>query len=119
MNRTQVLDYIREEYGILPDYPFLKSPEHAVLRHKRSGKWFGLLLKVSGRKLGLSYDHPVDVLNVKCDPDLIVVLTSQPGIQAAYRMNKHHWISVLLDGNVAEEEVKRLLLASFHLTQKE
>jgi len=37
MNRKQVLDYIREEYGILPDYPFLKSPEHAVLRHKRQG----------------------------------------------------------------------------------
>ncbi|WP_294097032.1 MmcQ/YjbR family DNA-binding protein [Proteiniclasticum sp.] len=116
MNRKQVLDYIREEYGILPDYPFLKSPEHAVFRHKRSRKWFGLLLKVPGSKFGLSQDPPVDVLNVKCDPELISVLRSQPGIYSAYHMNRNHWISILLDGTVATKEVKQLLHASYHLT---
>ncbi|SFN61885.1 MmcQ/YjbR family DNA-binding protein [Proteiniclasticum ruminis] len=118
MNRKQVLDYIREEYEVLPDYPFLKSPEHAVFRHKRSRKWFGLLLKVPGSKLGLSQDLPVDVLNVKCDPELTPVLRSQPGIYLAYHMNKNHWISILLDGTVATKEVKQLLQASYHLTKE-
>lgn len=118
MNRKQVLDYIREEYGILPDYPFLKSPEHAVFRHKRSRKWFGLLMKVPGSKLGLSQDFPVDVLNVKCDPELIPVLRSQPGIFSAYHMNKNHWISILLDGTAAAEDVKQLLHTSFYLTKE-
>ena len=118
MNRKQVMDYIREEYGILPDYPFLKSPEHAVFRHERSRKWFGLLLKVPGSKFGLSQDFPVDVLNMKCDPELIPVLRSQPGIYSAYHMNKNHWISILLDGTVATKEVKQLLQASYHLTKE-
>lgn len=118
MNRKQVLDYIREEYGILPDYPFLKSPEHAVFRHKRSRKWFGLLLIVPGSKFGLSQGLPVDVLNVKCDPELIPVLRSQPGIYLAYHMNKNHWISILLDGTAAAEDVKQLLHTSFYLTKE-
>lgn len=116
MNRKQVLDYIREEYEVLPDYPFHKSPEHAVFRHKRSRKWFGLLMRVPGGKLGLSCDHPVDVLNVKCDPELIC--PEKPARNLfAYHMNKNHWISILLDGTVAEEDVKNLLRASYHLTR--
>lgn len=117
MNRKEVIAFAEEELNTLPDYPFVKSPQHAVLRHRRSGKWFGILLVVERNKLGLSGEGTVDVLNVKCDPELVPVLRSQPGIVSAYHMNRYHWVSILLDGTVVKEEVENLLMASFHLTR--
>ena len=34
----------------------------------------------------------------------------------AYHMNKQHWISVILDGTMAEEDVLRLIADSHALT---
>lgn len=117
MNREEVLSFVLDELNTVPDYPFQKSPQHAVLRHKRTGKWFGIILTVDASKLGLDKEEKVDVLNVKCDPELIPMLRSQRGIFSAYDMNKDHWISILLDEACEKKQVKNLLLDSFHLTR--
>ena len=58
----------------------------------------------------------IDVLNVKCDPDLIDLLRMNPGILPGYHMSRKYWISILLDGSVPFEQVTSLLDQSFQLT---
>ncbi|MBR2522363.1 MAG: MmcQ/YjbR family DNA-binding protein, partial [Coriobacteriales bacterium] len=43
-------------------------------------------------------------------------LRSIPGIFPAYHMNRKHWITVVLDDTLADEEVARLIETSFELT---
>ena len=38
-------------------------------------------------------DHrtePMEIINLKCEPDLIPTLIRESGIYPAYHMNKHH-----------------------------
>ena len=72
-------------------------------------------MEISGEKLGLQGE--VCVVNLKCDPLLIGSFRMEPGIYPAYHMSKAHWLTVLLDGAVADEKLKFLLEMSYDLTK--
>lgn len=115
MNKEQLFEWVKEEFGVEPDYPWMD--ENAILRHQQNQKWFAAVLSVRRDKLGLSGVEPVDVVNLKSDPNLIGVLRMQSGYHPAYHMNKEKWISIRLDGTVPDEEIKNLLTMSFFMTQ--
>ena len=115
MNREQLLNWVRAQYGTQPEYLWPDSPDSAVLRGG-NGKWYGLLTRVSRARLGLPGPGDADILNVKCDPALVDALRTQPGFLPAYHMNKRHWVSILLDGTVPEEDLLDLLSASRRIT---
>ena len=108
--REEIFSFIKEFYGVEPDYPFASSPDAAVLRHP-SGKWFGIMMQVPKNKLGLLGEEPVDIINLKRDP--MLGLADGERIFPAYHMNKEHWISVLLNGSVPFEELKALIAMSY------
>ena len=114
MTRQEIFEYCRQQYGTEPDYPW--QDWNAVLRHKENNKWYAVILEVDRKKLGLSEDGVVDVMNVKCDPVLSTSLLSQPGYFPAYHMNKDRWLSVLLDGPQPDDEIKGLIDMSFYAT---
>lgn len=116
MTRSDVFAWALSAYGTQPDYPW--QDDNAVLRHRGTGKWYGVVLRVDARKLGLPDARTVDVLNVKCDPLLSGSLRQKPGVFPAYHMNKASWLSVLLDGTVARADVEGLLAMSYALTEK-
>ncbi len=116
MTREEVLAYVKERYRTEPDHPWKNDPRGAVLRHDDNRRWYGVLLYVSRRKLGLAEPEPVDILNVKCDPVMGEVLRSQPWIFPAYHMNHLEWISILLDGSAPRDRVLDLLDISYSLT---
>lgn len=113
--KEQVFAYVREQYGVEPDYPFSVAPTYPVLRHRGNRKWFALIMDVPREKLGLSGTDPVDVINLKCDT-LSGVLRQQPGFLPAYHMHRDSWITVLLDGTVPPEEIYPLIDLSYTLT---
>jgi len=115
MERREVFNWVLQEYGTEPDYPW--HDWNAVLRHRDNNKWYGVILEVGRDKLGLSGIGVIDVLNVKCEPMMIGSLRMQKGFLPAYHMNKDKWISILLDGNVPGEEVKNLIAISYELTK--
>lgn len=115
--REMVLQYAIAAFGAEPDQPFSKDFDSTVLRHKRTRKWYGLIMNIPRHLLGLESAEMVDILNVKLDPDLIASLVDKQGYFRAYHMNKTHWITVLLDGSVPSEEVSQLLDFSFDLTK--
>ncbi|WP_414500780.1 MULTISPECIES: MmcQ/YjbR family DNA-binding protein [unclassified Zymobacter] len=115
MSILQVLEYAQQRFGTLPDYPWARYPDHAVLRHAAHRKWYGLVARIPGERLGLSTADTVEILNVKVRPEHVGGLLMQDGIVPAYHMNKEHWVSVLL-AQVAMEEVITLLEDSYALT---
>lgn len=116
MERRDIFEWVLNEFGTEPDYPW--NDWNAVFRHKVSRKWFGIVMEIPETKLGLDGPRIVDVLNVKCDPFLIGTLRQKAGYFPAYHMNKEQWISILLDGSVEDEEIKNLISMSYELTKK-
>ena len=116
MTREEVLSYVKEQYDTEPDYPWRGDPDSAVLRHGDSRKWYGLLMYVSRRRLGLADPEPADILNLKCDPAMGDILRAEPGIFPAYHMSHTEWISVLLDGTVPRDRVLDLIDISYAIT---
>ncbi|MCD7775496.1 MAG: MmcQ/YjbR family DNA-binding protein [Clostridiales bacterium] len=115
-DRQGLFDYVMKEYGDEPEYPWAKDFTSAVLRHETNKKWYGLVMNIPKSRLGLPSEEAADILNVKCDPLLIDILKQSDGFFPAYHMNKTHWLTVLLDGTVPDEQVCGLLDDSFKMT---
>lgn len=119
MKREEIFEYVKKQYGTEPEYLWSDSPQNAVLRHTgKNRKWYGLILNVSEKSLGLKGDSTVDILNVKCQPDIVSSLQQAMGFLPAYHMNKKHWITILLDGSVPENRILDYLDWSYDLTDK-
>ena len=70
-------------------------------------------MDVPSGKLGLTGEQFVDVMNVKCNPIMIGSLLSEKGFLPAYHMNKNHWISIVLDESVPDDQIFPLLELSY------
>ncbi len=117
MKRSEVEKYIKEKFDVLGEQIFPKYPKISAFRHKKNEKWFALLMQISASKLGLQNDEMIDVLNLKCHPDLAMVLVDEQQIFKAYHMNKKHWISVNLDSKISQKTVFDLIDESFALSK--
>ena len=117
--RQQVLDMALALPGATSDMPFNEDFDTTVLRHGDTGKWFGLIMKVPGNKVGLDDNAPADILNLKCDPLLSYGLRQDnPDILPAWHMNKQLWISVRLAGRVPDDLLRALIQMSYDLTAR-
>ena len=116
MKREDIYEYVKKRYGTVPEYLWKDSPKSAVLRH-RNGKWYGVLMEVERSRLGLEGDTKADIIDVKCNPDMVSFLTQSCGFLAGYHMNKNHWITILLDGTVSEEKILDFLDMSYGLVE--
>ncbi|WP_300899663.1 MmcQ/YjbR family DNA-binding protein [Faecalibaculum rodentium] len=95
-----------------------KFSNYAVFRHPENGKWFALLMEPTWEELHLPGEGKTEILEVKCPANLKQELGGIPGILPAYHMNRNNWISVLADGSVPEEIIRRVLETSWQLTEK-
>lgn len=116
---------ISREYGSDAEFPWEKYPGNGTFKCNENGKWFAALLTVDFGKLGDSgavhphdEDETVEVINLKADPDEIPALIKTPGVCPAYHMNKKHWISVLLDGSLTDDQVFELIGKSYSLVSE-
>ena len=114
MKREEIYEYVKKQYGTVPEYLWKESPESAVLRHP-NGKWYAVLIQVEKSRLGLEGDTEVDIIDVKCDPDMVGLLTQTYGFLPGYHMNKKYWITMLLDGTVSEAKILDFLDMSYDL----
>lgn len=97
MTKHDLLAHVLERFGTVPDYPWVKHPTYAVLRHTHHRKWYAVIMTLPGSTLGLTSTDEVTVVNVKVNPAHIGGLLAMPSILPAYHMNKEHWVSVRLD----------------------
>ena len=117
MTRQELTAYIFDAFSVEPDYPFPRDDVTCVFRHTDNRKWFGIMMKIPYRTLGMNRDGETDIVNIKCDPVLMGTLRGKPGFRPAYHMNKDKWITILLDGSAGREEVTALVDMSFRMTE--
>jgi predicted DNA-binding protein (MmcQ/YjbR family) len=88
--------------GARLDYPF---GEKAAV-YKAKDKMFAIVTEGS---------EPVS-LSLKCDPQLAVTLREKyESVMPGYHLNKKHWNTVLLTGQLSWDEVKDLIRHSYDL----
>lgn len=90
------------------DYPF-DDANWTIMRHRRGGKIFAMIFEREGHIW----------LNLKETPeDCFILRELYPTVLPAYHMNKRHWVSVVLDGSMTDEEILPLIRKSYDLTAK-
>lgn len=115
---AEVVKYIQRKYKEEPEFLWAKSPQDAAIRHSDNRKWFGvLLMDMQKKQLGLQGNGNVDIIDLKCNPELIGTLIDGKSYLPGYHMNKEHWITVVLDGTVSMQKIYDLIDLSFELTE--
>lgn len=98
-------NYLLSKPGAREDFPF----DTTTLVTKVADKMFALV--------GIN-DEPLRV-NLKCDPLKAELLRAQyPAVLPGYHMNKRHWNTVVLDGSLADEEIRAMIDESYALVVK-
>ncbi len=110
MNHKTVEDYILNLPGAVLDYPFgegvavykVSNPEKPAT----DAKMFALI----------SEDKQPISLSLKCDPQLSEILREKyVTVMPGYHLNKKHWNTVILSGEMPWEEVQALIRHSYQL----
>lgn len=114
VDREEIFEYVKKQYGTIPEFLWSSSPDSAVLRH-HNGKWYAVIMNVERSKLGLDGDDTVEIIDVKCDPEMTGMIIQTYGFLPGYHMNKQHWITILLDGTVGESKILDFLDMSYDL----
>lgn len=86
-------------------------------RRKDNKKWYGALLTVSRRKLGIDSDEIVEIIDLREEPDVLEKLIDNTRYYSGWHMNKKHWFTVVLDGSVLPDEIFRRLDKSYMLAE--
>jgi predicted DNA-binding protein (MmcQ/YjbR family) len=102
MDHKTVEEYVLSMPNAKLEYPFGED----VAVYKVDGKMFALIPE--GR-------NPVRI-SLKCDPQLSQVLREKfETVMEGYHLNKKHWNTILLTGQLPLEDVKSLILHSYNL----
>ena len=106
LTREQATQLCQALPGVYEDYPF-DDFNWTVMRHQSNHRIFAMIFAHEGRIW----------VNLKAEPDYAALLcAARPCIVPAYHMNKRHWISVILDGSMSDEEILPLIEDSYELT---
>ena len=116
VDREEIFEYVKKQYGTKPEYLWSSSPDSAVLRH-HNGKWYAVIMNVERSKLGLDGDDTVEIIDVKCDLEMTGIIIQTYGFLSGYHMNKRHWITILFDGTVGESKILDFLDMSYDLIE--
>ena len=102
MDHQTVEDYILSMANSVREYPFGED----VAVYKTNSKMFALISE--GKT-------PVQI-SLKCDPELAVVLRDKyETVMPGYHLNKKHWNTLVLTGQLPWDEVQALIRLSYQL----
>lgn len=113
--KTQIMAWLAETYGTIPETPWEDSPTYYTFKTAHSNKWYALFMDIAPKCLSLEGDAAVQVVNLKADPEVIKKAVDNVHVFPAYHMNKQHWLTVLLNAATDVSALKNLLAASYEL----
>lgn len=75
-----------------------------------------LVLKVMNKMYALIDVEEPDSINLKCDPENAILLRERyQAVQPGYHMNKKHWNTVMLNGELTDDQVRQMIVDSYDL----
>ncbi len=106
MKLVELIDLCRSFPFSYEDYPF--DDTTPVIRHNGNKKIFALIT-IRNEKL---------CVNLKCEPIRAVFLRGiYNSIVPGWHMNKEHWNTVFIEGDVQIEELVQMIKHSYDLTK--
>jgi predicted DNA-binding protein (MmcQ/YjbR family) len=102
VNGGDLRDACLRHAGAVEEFPF--GPEHSVF-------------KVGGKMFALSaLDRAPLEVSVKCEPELAEQLrNTHPAIRPGYHLNKRHWNTITVGGDLPDQLVRDLIEDSYDL----
>ncbi len=105
--RQEVIDFCFSLEAVYEDYPF-RDANWTLMRHKENKKSFACIYERDSRTW----------INVKCAPEWIDFWRRAfESVIPAYHQNKKHWNSLILDGTIPPNDIKRMIAESYDLTK--
>lgn len=102
MTHKEIEEYVLSMPNAVLDYPFGED----VAVYKVGGKMFALIAEKS---------DPVRI-SLKCDPQLAEILREKyETVLPGYHLNKKHWNTIVLTGQLPIEEVQGFIRHSYDL----
>ena len=109
MTRREIIDFCLTFHAAYEDYPFDDSTDPGAwtaMRHRTNKKTFAFIAVHNGQLIA----------NLKCDPAEADFLRQiYESITPGYHMNKTHWNTVAIGGDVSEDELKWMIGQSYDL----
>ncbi len=115
-----VIQYADETYGTPVEFLWDDTPDCGVLRNKTNRKWYGTLMRVKNRSLGLNGngEKSTEVINLKAPPSQVAELLGAGKVLKAYHMNKKHWYTLPLNDSLPLSEIYDLIDISYNAISK-
>lgn len=105
MTHKEVEAYVLSMPNAVLEYPFGED----VAVYKVGGKMFALIPEKT---------EPVRI-SLKCDPQLAVLLREKyESVMPGYHLNKKHWNTIVLSGQLEWAEVQDLIRHSYELVKQ-
>lgn len=102
MDHKTVEDYVLTMPNAVREYPFGET----VAVYKVNDKMFALISEGS---------DPLRI-SLKCDPQLAIILRERyETVMPGYHLNKKHWNTLILSGQLPWEEVQGFIVHSYNL----
>ena len=114
----EAISYVRAVYGSELEFLWKRFPGNAVWRREDTRKWYGVLLAVPERKLGIASDGTAEIIDLRADPGVLAALVDGERYFPGYHMNKKHWLTIRLNGSVSAEEIFCRIDESYRLAVK-
>lgn len=115
MTLAEIDEYILGHYDAESGHSFETDRSVTVYSRSDNRKWFAATKNIGCRYLGVEREGRIDILNVKLAPPMVRSLRNREGFMPAWKMNQNGWVTVLLDGSVADEELKDLIDQAFRV----
>ena len=114
----EIINYAKLKYGDDVEYLWENYPDAAIVRRQDNKKWYVLLMTVLPKRLGLSGDEPIEIVDLRFNVDELPKKIDNKRYFAGYHMNKKHWITILLDGSVPLSEILNYVDESYILAKR-
>ena len=109
MTRQEIIDYCMTFVNSYEDYPFADIKDigiWTVMRHGANKRTFAQIYERHGKLC----------VNLKCDPyEAEFLRQTYKDVMPGYHMNKEHWNTVIIGGDVPDIELKLMIERSYEL----
>jgi predicted DNA-binding protein (MmcQ/YjbR family) len=108
MTHKEVEEYLYSLPNVWLDYPFGEGTAVYKVGHDETG---------GGKMCAIISENAKPLqISLKCDPQLAVLLREKyETVLPGYHLNKKHWNTVLLTGQVPDDEVRDFIRHSYEL----
>ncbi|MCH5324329.1 MAG: MmcQ/YjbR family DNA-binding protein [Eubacterium sp.] len=113
-----VIEYVRKRYGGELEFLWEKFPDNAIWRRADNRKWYGLIVALPKRKLGLDSAEIAEIIDLRLKPEQMAKTVDGERYFTGWHMNKKSWYTMILDGSVPNEEIFQRIDESYILAGK-